>query len=59
MEDSITLGRLHEVLQIVMGWQDFHLHQFLTGEHFVDQIFTHRPGTTVLAIRSSSPASAM
>ena len=43
MEDSITLGRLHEVLQIVMGWQDFHLHQFLTGERFVDQIFTQPP----------------
>lgn len=25
---SITLDRLHDVLQIVMGWQDCHIHQF-------------------------------
>lgn len=26
---DITLGRLHEVIQIVMGWTDSHLHQFI------------------------------
>ena len=26
--DNITLGRLHVVLQLVMGWTDSHLHQF-------------------------------
>ena len=26
---DITLGRLHEVIQIVMGWTDSHLHQFV------------------------------
>lgn len=26
---DITLGRLHEVLQLVMGWTDSHLHQFV------------------------------
>src|SRR5262249_10844723 len=25
---SITLGKLHDVVQIVMGWSDSHLHQF-------------------------------
>jgi len=26
---NITLGQLHEVIQIVMGWTDSHLHQFI------------------------------
>lgn len=25
---SITLDRLHDVIQIVMGWEDCHLHSF-------------------------------
>jgi hypothetical protein len=25
---SITLPQLHRVLQVVMGWEDYHLHQF-------------------------------
>ncbi len=30
-----TLGELHEVLQVVMGWEDCHLHQFIVrGEYF-------------------------
>jgi len=29
---DITLGRLHEVIQIVMGWTDSHLHQFILLE---------------------------
>lgn len=28
---DIKLGRLHRVLQAVMGWQDYHLHQFVVG----------------------------
>ena len=28
---SITLDRLHDVIQIIMGWQDCHLHQFTIG----------------------------
>ncbi|MCP9889028.1 plasmid pRiA4b ORF-3 family protein [Cyanobium sp. ATX 6A2] len=43
VEETITLGRLHEVLQIVMGWQDYHLHQFITGERFEDQVFFMPP----------------
>jgi hypothetical protein len=38
-----TLGQLHEVLQIVMGWEDSHLHQFIVrgayyGPHDPDDI---------------------
>ncbi len=28
---SITLDRLHDVIQIVMGWADSHLHMFVVG----------------------------
>ncbi len=31
VQPDITLGQLHEVLQIVMGWTDSHLHQFVFG----------------------------
>ncbi|MCG8706878.1 plasmid pRiA4b ORF-3 family protein [Brenneria sp. 4F2] len=35
---SITLDRLHDVLQIVMGWEDSHLHQFIFGKkQFTEQ----------------------
>ncbi len=29
---SITLDRLHDVIQIVMGWADSHLHEFTIGK---------------------------
>lgn len=29
--NTITLGKLHQVLQVVMGWEDEHLHQFVQG----------------------------
>ncbi len=29
---QISLFGLHECLQVVMGWQNYHLHQFLMGE---------------------------
>ena len=29
---SITLDRLHDVIQIVMGWEDYHLHAFTIGK---------------------------
>src|SRR5712691_5385139 len=29
---DVTLARLHRILQIAMGWQDYHLHQFEVGE---------------------------
>ncbi len=28
---SISLNRFHEILQIIMGWSDYHLHQFTIG----------------------------
>jgi hypothetical protein len=28
---TITLERLHRVLQVAMGWEDDHLHQFIAG----------------------------
>ena len=30
---DITLDRLHDVIQIVMGWQDCHLHTFTIGKN--------------------------
>jgi hypothetical protein len=29
---AVTLRRLHEILQIVMGWEDSHLHEFRAGD---------------------------
>ena len=29
---SITLDRLHDVIQIVMGWTDTHIHEFTIGK---------------------------
>ena len=34
MPGGIKLNRLHDVLQIVMGWTDSHLHQFRVGTIF-------------------------
>ena len=31
VDPGTTLGQLHKVLQIVMGWTDSHLHQFVSG----------------------------
>lgn len=34
---SITLDRLHDVIQIVMGWTDSHLHEFIIGKkHYIE-----------------------
>jgi hypothetical protein len=30
---TITLGKLHRLIQVVMGWENSHLHQFVIGEH--------------------------
>ena len=32
VDSSVKLPKLHETLQIVMGWTDTHLHQFVVGE---------------------------
>jgi hypothetical protein len=31
VRSDMTLHRLHDVIQIAMGWTDSHLHQFITG----------------------------
>ena len=31
--EDVTLAQLHHILQIVMGWEDCHLHQFEIGRH--------------------------
>ena len=30
---NTTLSEFHEILQIVMGWEDYHLHEFKIGGH--------------------------
>lgn len=39
---SITLDRLHDVIQIVMGWTDSHLHEFTIG----NKRYTEYPEST-------------
>ena len=34
VEDTITLGKLHDILQIVMGWTNSHLHHFIIDNEF-------------------------
>ena len=35
---DLTLGELHDVLQVVMGWEDGHLHQFIiTAQYYGPQ----------------------
>ena len=29
---DVRLPRLHRILQVVMGWTDYHLHQFMVGD---------------------------
>ncbi|MDH7484783.1 MAG: plasmid pRiA4b ORF-3 family protein [Anaerolineae bacterium] len=31
VRSDITLDKLHRILQVVMGWGDYHLHQFIVG----------------------------
>ena len=31
LASDLFLDRIHDVLQMVMGWQDYHLHQFASG----------------------------
>jgi hypothetical protein len=39
---SITLDRLHDVIQIAMGWTDSHLHQFMIGKNRFTEYPEHR-----------------
>jgi hypothetical protein len=29
---NTTLSKLHRILQVVMGWDDYHLHQFIIND---------------------------
>lgn len=31
---DITLARLHKIIQVAMGWWDYHLHQFIIGGEY-------------------------
>ncbi|MFQ5858623.1 MAG: plasmid pRiA4b ORF-3 family protein [Anaerolineae bacterium] len=31
---DVSLYDLHQVLQVVMGWEDYHLYQFIIGETY-------------------------
>ena len=35
---SITLDRLHDAIQIIMGWPDSHLHEFTIGKSDIPNI---------------------
>jgi hypothetical protein len=34
VRSDVTLAELHDVLQAVMSWWDYHLHQFIVGETY-------------------------
>lgn len=34
---DINLAKLHRILQVVMGWEDYHLHQFIVGGTYFGQ----------------------
>ena len=38
---SVTLPELHGVLQVIMGWSDYHLHQFTAGGHQFGLLDSH------------------
>ncbi len=35
VKDNIRLDQLHSVLQIAMGWSDYHLHQYKVGHAYI------------------------
>jgi len=34
VRSGISLAKLHRILQVVMGWHDYHLHQFTVGRTY-------------------------
>lgn len=34
VRSDITLEELHDIIQAVMGWTDYHLHQFIVGQTY-------------------------
>jgi len=45
VQDSVLLSEFHEILQIVMGWEDTHLHLFIANGRFYG-VPGHNPGLT-------------
>ncbi len=37
VRDDLTLLKLHQLLQIIMGWTDSHLHQFIAGSTYLSR----------------------
>jgi ribosomal protein S15P/S13E len=37
---DLTLGELHEVIQVVMGWQNSHMHQFIVNGKYFGEAMT-------------------
>ena len=35
VKDNIRLDELHSVLQVAMGWSDYHLHQYRVGNSYI------------------------
>jgi len=38
---DLTLDRMHDVMQAVMGWTDSHLHEFISGKNATDRLAEH------------------
>jgi len=32
VKGDVTLSKLHRIIQLAMGWEDYHLHEFMVGE---------------------------
>ena len=32
VKGDVTLFKLHRIIQLAMGWEDYHLHEFMVGE---------------------------
>jgi hypothetical protein len=45
VDSSIKLSKLHQIIQVSMGWTDSHLHQFVVGELYytVPDPYASRP----------------
>ena len=37
LSNQTRLDRLHEILQVVMGWENYHLHQFIANQTYYGQ----------------------
>lgn len=39
VRSDVTLGKLHDILQVIMGWEDDHLHQFMIDDVYYSRIY--------------------